>query len=69
MDTFTRLLTINLSRNKSAFLWGPRKVGKSHQLKHLLLVYFEEEPKTLNGNIECLFWQDFLEQLWDGVVV
>lgn len=34
MDIKKRLLDINLPPNKSAFLWGPRKVGKSHWLAH-----------------------------------
>ena len=36
MGTFTRLLAINLPKSRSAFLWGPRKVGKSHWIKHHL---------------------------------
>ena len=27
---------------------------------------FEEEAKKLADNIECLFWQDFLAQLWSN---
>src|SRR3989338_84855 len=34
-----RLLTINLPKGKSAFLWGPRKVGKTYWLRSQL-------PKT-----------------------
>lgn len=34
MDIKNRLLHIDLPKNKSAFLWGPRKVGKSHWIKH-----------------------------------
>ena len=33
MDILSRLLTINLPSNRSAFLWGPRKVGKSFWLR------------------------------------
>jgi uncharacterized protein len=33
MDILSRLLTIDLPKNKSAFLWGPRKVGKSTWIK------------------------------------
>ncbi len=36
MDIKTRLLDINLPKGKSAFLWGPRQVGKSHWIKHQL---------------------------------
>ena len=31
-----RLLEIKLPRGKSAFLWGPRKVGKSYWIAHHL---------------------------------
>jgi predicted AAA+ superfamily ATPase len=34
MDILSRLLSINLPKGKSAFLWGPRKVGKSYWLRH-----------------------------------
>ncbi|GAG77900.1 unnamed protein product [marine sediment metagenome] len=33
MDIKNRILTINLPPNKSAFLWGPRKVGKTYWIK------------------------------------
>jgi uncharacterized protein len=36
MDIFNRILTINLPPNRSAFLWGPRKVGKSYWIKKYL---------------------------------
>ena len=29
-----RLLELNLPRGKSAFLWGPRKVGKTYWISH-----------------------------------
>ncbi len=39
-----RLFELNLPENKSAFLWGPRKVGKTfwinHNLKNILLIDF-----------------------------
>jgi uncharacterized protein len=31
-----RLFTLNLPRGKSAFLWGPRKVGKTYWISHSL---------------------------------
>lgn len=31
-----RLLTIDLPKGKSAFLWGPRKVGKTYWIQHCL---------------------------------
>lgn len=36
MDKFTRLLNIQLPTGKSAFLWGPRKVGKSYWIRQNL---------------------------------
>lgn len=36
MEEFTRLLNIQLPKGKSAFLWGPRKVGKSYWIKQHL---------------------------------
>lgn len=36
MERFKRLLNIQLPPRKSAFLWGPRKVGKSYWIKHHL---------------------------------
>jgi len=29
-----RLLELDLPAGRSAFLWGPRKVGKTHWLRH-----------------------------------
>ncbi len=34
MEIKNRLLQISLPKGKSAFLWGPRKVGKSYWLRH-----------------------------------
>lgn len=34
MKILDRIIQINLPSNKSAFLWGPRKVGKSYWIKH-----------------------------------
>lgn len=31
-----------------------------------IIVSFEKEPKILNGNIECFYWEDFLKMLWNG---
>jgi len=36
MKIIKRLLQINLPRGKSAFLWGPRKVGKTYWISHTL---------------------------------
>ncbi len=48
---------------------GLRALAESHALKRALIVSFEEEPKKLSGNIECVFWKDFLAQLWAGEIV
>ncbi len=45
---------------------GLRALSESHSVKRKLLVSFELEPKKLPGDIECLFWRDFLQQLWNG---
>ena len=36
MKIVRRLLELNLPKNRSAFLWGPRKVGKSYWIRHHL---------------------------------
>ena len=36
MEIKERLLHLDLPPHQSAFLWGPRKVGKSHWIKHHL---------------------------------
>lgn len=56
-------------RIDNAHAKGLRALGESHSLKRLLLVSFEKEPKKLSGNIECLFWEDFLKQLWSGSII
>jgi len=33
MQYIKRVLSINLPKNQSAFLWGPRKTGKTTYLK------------------------------------
>ncbi len=44
MNTIKRIFTLNLPKEKSAFLWGPRKVGKSYWLRqhcqHDILIDF-----------------------------
>ena len=34
MEIFERIINLKLPKGKSAFLWGPRKVGKSYWIKH-----------------------------------
>lgn len=56
-------------RVDSAHAKGLRAISESHSLKRLLLISFEQEPKKLSGNIECLFWEDFLKQLWSDNII
>ncbi len=56
-------------RVDNAHVKGLRALAESHTLKRLILVSFEEVPKKLPGNIECLYWRDFLVQLWGGQVI
>ncbi len=44
-------------------------LSETHQVKRRLLISFEDIPKILPGNIECLPWQIFFDQLWAGDVV
>lgn len=56
-------------RIDNAHAKGLRSLAENHTLKRLILVSFEEESKKLSGNIECLFWRDFLNQLWSGELI
>lgn len=56
-------------RIDNAHAKGLRALAESHTLKRLLLVSFEQQPKKLSGGIECLFWKDFLTQLWAGEII
>tara|TARA_B100001564_G_C20657421_1_gene679878 strand:- start:1401 stop:2555 length:1155 start_codon:yes stop_codon:yes gene_type:complete len=42
-DSYQRKLSISLPKGKSAFLWGPRQVGKTHWIKHHLndIIYID----------------------------
>ena len=53
----------------NAHVKGLRALAEIHTPKRLIVVSFEEVPKKLAGNIECLFWKDFLQQLWNGQVI
>lgn len=46
-----------------------RVLSESYQLRRLILISFEQHAKKLSGNIECLYWKDFLKELWAGDVV
>ncbi len=56
-------------RVDNAHVKGLRALAESHTPNRLILVSFEEVPKKLAGNIECLFWKDFLQQLWSGQLI
>lgn len=56
-------------RVDNAHTKGLRALNQSHSLKRSILVSFEKEPKKLNGNIECIYWEDFLKQLWSGSII
>ena len=45
---------------------GLQALGETHQVKRRLLISFEKEPKIMNGNIECLPWEMFIQLLWDN---
>jgi predicted AAA+ superfamily ATPase len=36
------------------------------KIKKCLMVSLEKESKILGGNIECLYWEDFLQRFWAG---
>ncbi|HCU25949.1 MAG TPA: AAA family ATPase, partial [Deltaproteobacteria bacterium] len=36
------------------------------KVKKCLMVSLEKESKILAGNIECLYWKDFLKRFWEG---
>lgn len=38
-------------------------------VKRLIIVSFEDTPKTLNGNIESIPWKKFLNMLWTGKII
>ena len=46
------------------------KILQSEQpVKRSILISFEQEPKILVANIECLPWELFLQQLWRGDII
>lgn len=56
-------------RVDTAHAKGLRALAEGHNLKRKIIVSLEKEPKKIAGDIECLFWRDFLEQLWAGSVI
>ena len=46
------------------------KILQSEQpVKRSILLSFEQESKILGTNIECLPWELFLQQLWQGNII
>ena len=56
-------------RIDNAHAKGLRGLIEDQTVKRALLISFEEEPKKLVGSIECLYWRDFLKQLWAGDII
>jgi predicted AAA+ superfamily ATPase len=46
-----------------------KTLQEDHRLKRSIIVSFENEPKKLNNQIECLPWKLFLEKLWGGDII
>lgn len=44
-------------------------LSEGHSIRRKIIVSFEVEPKKIADDIECLYWKDFLEQLWSGYIV
>ena len=42
---------------------------QEYSVKKAIVVSFESEPKTLDNNIVCLPWENFLLQLWGGELI
>lgn len=41
-----------------------KSLKEDNKVKRSIIITFEQEPKILDGNIECLPWKIFLEMLW-----
>ncbi len=81
MQIIRRHLAIDLPPWRSAFLWGPRKVGKTYWLHHhfavvgdahavrrAIVVRTEAEWRPHDSDIAILPWQAFLDELWAGAL-
>jgi predicted AAA+ superfamily ATPase len=55
MEKIKRILNIDLPSRQSAFLWGPRKTGKSTYLKEEYDFSKEERCKFFRNDIELKF--------------
>lgn len=47
-------------------LGGLRALGRSHKVRHKLIVCLEREPRSLEDGISVVPWRVFLERLWGG---
>ena len=59
MDPVRRRTRISLPQRQSAFLWGPRKTGKTTLLRALF-------PASL---VHVVPWRVFFECLWAGDII
>lgn len=57
------------ARVDSTHAKGLRALMECHNLKRKIIVSFEKEPKKFSGDIECLYWSDFLQALWNGEII
>ena len=48
---------------------GLKSLNAEHTLNKSILVSLESEPKVLGGNIECMPWRLFLENLWGNSLI
>lgn len=42
---------------------------QEQKLSRCIIVSFEETPKTLGNNVECLPWETLLQMLWNGDII
>jgi predicted AAA+ superfamily ATPase len=80
MKYIERILNIDLPSGQSAFLWGPRKTGKSTYLRPLTafieeyspckaMVVCNEREERVHGQIRIMPYQNFLRDLWTGKII
>lgn len=68
-DMVTAVEVKGAKRVHEGDLGGLRGLMRSHRVKHALVVSLEKEPRLLDGGIEVVPWQSFLERLWGGNLV
>ncbi len=57
------------SRVYSSDCKGLNALAETNTIRRRLLVSFEKEPKIIEGNIEGLPWEHFLQMLWAGEII